>query len=129
MDYPSIAENADAGVVDAGGPVILVQPGASPYVPGQGTAQQPDTEHPCTGAIFDFSLEKVGMAFSPGTLIQAGDRWLILSPKGVPASFAPGWRATTFPDMPEAVETYTVAAVKRTGPAGIPVLYEALVRK
>ena len=123
IDYSGIAEGAHAAILDAGGPVTLIQPGSTEYIPGQGMVTQPDIEHPCTGVIFDFGLSNAGMNFTAGTLIEAGDRWLIVSPDSVPAAFAPGWRAAAFG------ESYTVAAVKVTAPAGIPVLYEALVRK
>jgi hypothetical protein len=108
---------------------MLIQPGASEYVPGQGMVQQPDIEHPCTGAVFDFGLHQSGSAFTAGSLIEAGDKQLFLSPDGVPVAIGPGWRVITFPDIPEMSETYSVVSVKTTAPAGIPVLYEGQLRK
>ncbi|MFA5662397.1 hypothetical protein [Castellaniella sp.] len=123
INYPSIAEGAHAAILDAGGPVTLTKPGESGYTPGQGPTNGASTDYNCVGVVLDFGLSDAGLAFDGATLILAGDRWLILSPDGVPTTFAPGWHVSAFG------ESYAVAAVKVTAPAGTPVLYEALVRK
>lgn len=123
IDYPQIAESAHAALLDAGGPVTLIQPGASEYIPGQGMVTQPDIEHPCTGVVFDFGLHQSGAAFTAGSLIEAGDKQLYLSPEGVPAAIGPGFRVQAFG------ESFTVVSVKATAPAVVPVLYECQLRR
>lgn len=124
IDYAAVAAGANAALLDAGGPVTIIQAGTDDpvYVPGVGMTQPADVETSCTGAVFEFSLTQAGSSFAPGTLIQAGDQHLILSPEGVPAGFGAGDRVTAFG------AAYSVVAVKKTAPAGVPVLYEALLR-
>lgn len=123
IDYPEIAAGAHAAILDAGGPVTLIQPGASEYVPGNGMVQQPDVEYPCAGAVFDFGLHQSGSAFTAGSLIEAGDKQLYLSPEGVPANIGPGNRVQAFG------ENFVIVSVKVTAPAGVPVLYECQLRR
>jgi len=122
-NYPRIAGRADKMLAKFGGPVTIVRPGETTYVPGEGTAQGKDKEFDCTGCVFEFDLNRAGTMFAAGTMIEAGDKHLILSPAGVPATFGPPDRVQAF-----GVDL-AVIAVKTTAPAGIPVLYEALLRK
>lgn len=124
IDYPQIAESAHAAILDAGGPVTLIQPGGEPeYIPGVGMVEKPDVETECTGVVFDFGLHQSGSAFTAGSLIEAGDKQLYLSPEGVPANIGPGNRIVAYG------QSYVVVSVKATAPAGVPVLYECQLRR
>lgn len=122
FDYAGTALDVDATLKEFGGPVTLRTVTAAPYNPATGKASSSSQDLPGTGAVFDFALHLSGTAFSPGTLILAGDKQLLLSPVGVtepqPGSF-----------VIIGTKTWHVVATKTLAPAGIPVLYEVLLRK
>lgn len=122
IDYASIAQDVDAILAEAGQPITIRTVIAGPYDPSTGKPTKTSSDLPGTGAVFDFALHLSGAAFQPGTLIVAGDKQLLLSPVGVtepqPGSF-----------VVIGTVTWHVVATKTLAPAGIPVLYEVLLRK
>jgi len=122
LDYASIALDVDAILAETGQPVTIRTVTTGAYDPSTGKPSTTSSDLPGTGAVFDFSLHLSGTAFLPGTLILAGDKQLLLSPVGMtepqPGSF-----------VIIGTKTWHVVATKTLAPAGIPVLYEVLLRK
>lgn len=121
MDYSSIADGAHAAILDAGGPVTLIQPGQSEYIPGQGTVQQPDIKTVGVGVFFGYKQTDID-----GTLIQTGDQQVYLS---VQAEIGAMPKPATGDHIKVGTESWTVVQVETIAPAGIAVLYIAQVRK
>ncbi len=122
FDYAGTAQDVDATLKEVGQSVTLRTITAGPYDPATGKASSVSAELPGFGAVFDFVLHLSGTAFVPGTLIVAGDKQLLLSPVGV-AEPQPGSLIIV------GTVTWHVVATKTLAPAGIPVLYEVLLRK
>lgn len=92
------------------------------YDPATGAAAVTTTDEAGKGAVFDFGLHQSGQYFQPGTMIQAGDKQLLLSPVGITAP----------KQGDEAIiggVTWAIQSVKTTAPAGEAVLYECLLRR
>ncbi|MBY0238136.1 MAG: hypothetical protein K2X55_02370 [Burkholderiaceae bacterium] len=92
-----------------------------------------DTSYPCYVMSFDYDSQSSGASTEPGSLIQVGDKQILL----------PAYGLGTVPEMgdllivgakivagaPVGGITWTVKNIKETNPVGIPLLYELNGRK
>lgn len=120
--YDRSIASADRMLKKFGQSVTLthVTPGA--YDPNTGTVTTTTTTQTGTGVVFDFGLHQSGMSFTAGSLIQAGDKQLLLSAVGI--------TTPTAGDLVTIGGTiWTIASVKSTAPAGEVVLYECQLRR
>lgn len=129
--YTDLAADADEILRAFGAPVALAQTTAGTYDPGTGLVGEPVTmTQEGTAAVFDFGLHQSGTSFVPGTMIQAGDKQMLLSPLAADGTaLAPPIPGVT---VTFDSEVWTVQAVKKTAPAGSGegvVLFELLLRK
>lgn len=79
------------------------------------------------GAIFDYDLKQSGIYNVPGTLIQIGDKQLLLS------AFKTSGAALTAPVAGDTItdssgKAWTITQVKAVAPAGTVVMYECNLR-
>ncbi|MEG2029957.1 MAG: hypothetical protein RR376_04830 [Janthinobacterium sp.] len=74
-DYSKTAARADQSLRRKGGIVVLRQVVTGPYDPDLGTAPITTTDYEGTGVKIAYEAENID-----GTLIQAGDQKLLLSP-------------------------------------------------
>ena len=122
FDYLETAADVDELLAEFGQAVTIRTVTTGAYDPATGGASSSSVDSTGTGAEFDFGLHLSGASFTAGTVIVAGDKQLLLSPVGISepqqGSFA----------IISGV-AWSIAAVKVTGPAGVPVLFELLLRK
>lgn len=122
--YGELAAVADELLAEFGQEIILYASMPGGYNPATGQSSATDAGYYGRGAAFDFNFRDSGQTFGAGTLIQAGDRQLYLSPVGVPAP-KPG-------DLVDLADgsRWNVAAVKTTDPSSAePVIFECLLRR
>lgn len=120
--YGDLAVTADELLGEFGQPVTIRRQTAGGYDPDTGGASITTSDESGKGAVFDFGLHQSGSAFTAGSMIQSGDKQLLLSPVGMTAP-APGDLAVI------GGETWSIVSVKSTAPAGIAVLFECQLRK
>ena len=93
-----------------------------------------DTETQITGAatvsdsncfvvLFDFELTESGASRADGTLIQVGDKQILVPASGLAITPAPGDLVLV------GGVTWTIQNVKEVNPAGTPILYELQGRR
>ena len=117
IDYASIAEEALAGIQEAGAAMTLTRLSGGTFSPTTGTyAGQTTTAYPCTGL---FQVPRAGDTWYGGTTIRAGDRQVLLAASGMEIVPAPG----------DDLDGYKVVAVQPVAPGGIDLMYRVLVRK
>ena len=120
-DYSKTALRADQSLRRKGGIVVLRQVVTGEYDPDLGTAPSTITDYEGTGVKINYETENID-----GTLIQAGDQKLLLSPlqrNGMPMP------APTMADLvPFGGASYTVKAVETTAPVDVAVLYTLQLR-
>lgn len=121
IDYAKTAARADASLRRKGGIVVLRQAATGEYDPDMGTAPCTINDYEGTGVKINYETENID-----GTLIQAGDQQLLLSPlqrNGMPMPA---------PTMADLVlfggASYTVKAVETTAPVDVAVLYTLQLR-
>ena len=116
FDYSELAVLADELLEEFGQPVTITTSVTGVYNPATGTAPSSVTSHEGWAALFDYGARDVN-----GTLIQQGDKQLLLSPNLI----AP-------PKLDDVVTVsqvkYTIKNIKVVSPSGVPVLYECNVR-
>lgn len=122
FDYIETATDVDELLDEFGQEVTLRTVTTGDYDPATGSASSSSVDSTGTGAEFDFGLHLSGASFTAGTVIVAGDKQLLLSPVGIPEP-----QQGSFAIIGSVI--WSIAAVKVTGPAGVPVLYELLLRK
>jgi hypothetical protein len=120
-DYSKTALRADQSLRRKGGIVVLRQVVTGEYDPDLGTVPSTITDYEGTGVKINYETENID-----GTLIQAGDQKLLLSPlqrNGMPMPA---------PTMADLVlfggASYTVKAVETTAPVDVAVLYTLQLR-
>lgn len=122
FDYSEVATGANELLAEFGQQVTIRTVTTGVYDPATGSVSSSSVDVIGKAAEFDFGSHLSGSSFTKGTVITAGDKQLLLSPVGI-----------TEPQQGSFViigsVTWSIAAVKVTGPAGIPVLYELLLRK
>ena len=120
-DYAKTAARADQSLRRKGGIVVLRQVVTGAYDPDLGMAPTITTDHEGTGVKIAYEAENID-----GTLIQAGDQKLLLSPlqrNGLPMP-AP----TTADLVLFGGANYTVKAVGTTAPVDVAVLHTLQLR-
>ena len=120
-DYAKTAARADQSLRRKGGIVVLRQVVTGAYDPDLGMAPTITTDHEGTGVKIAYEAENID-----GTLIQAGDQKLLLSPlqrNGVPMP-----TPTTADLVLFGGASYTVKAVGTTAPVDVAVLHTLQIR-
>lgn len=120
-DYTKAAARADQSLRRKGGIVVLRQVVTGEYDPGLGTASTITTDYEGTGVKIAYEAENID-----GTLIQAGDQQLLLSP------LQRNGLAMPAPTVADLVlfrgASYTVKAVGTTAPVDVAVLHTLQLR-
>ena len=120
-DYNKTAARTDQSLRRKGGIVVLRQVVAGEYDPGLGTAPITTTDYEGTGVKVNYEAENID-----GTLIQAGDQKLLLSPLQRNGQVMP---APTAADLVLfGGDSYTVRAVETTAPVDVAVLHTLQLR-
>jgi hypothetical protein len=132
FDWVETAQQAHAALVDAGGDdpgVTLTHTAVAEYDKATSTTTPGAvTTTAGVGLVFDYEFRDSGASTHAGTLVRAGDRRLYLSP--LDASLA-AIRPPEHGDKclgPDGL-TYNVESVKTLSPAGVPLLYDLLLRR
>jgi hypothetical protein len=124
MNYAQAAKNADAQFRSKGQLITITRSVKGPYVNGR-IATTTSTER-AWGIETQLTSRDYGVTVAPGTLIQMGDRKLLLS------VFADDGSPITQPAVGDVVmlgpQAYTVKFTDRTSPAGVAVMYTLVVR-
>jgi hypothetical protein len=124
MNYAQKARDADAQFRSKGQLITITRTIKGAYVAGRVTSTT-STEG-AWGIETDLTSRDYGVTVAPGTLIQAGDRKLMMS------VFADDGSPLVQPSVGDVVtlgvQTYTVKFTDRTSPAGIPIMYQLVVR-
>lgn len=120
--YGDLAITADELLGEFGQGITLRRQNVGGYDPEAGGETVTTTDESGQGAVFDFGLHQSGASFAAGSMIVAGDKQLYLSPVGISAP-----RAGDLAII--GGEAWSIVSVKSTAPAGVPVLYEAQLRK
>ena len=120
-DYAQTAARADQSLRRKGGIVVLRQVVTGDYDPGLGTAPTTTTDYEGTGVKINYEAENID-----GTLIQAGDQQLLLSP--LQRNGAPMPASTVADLVLFGGSSYTVKAVETTAPVDVAVLYRLHLR-
>lgn len=121
IDYAKTAERADASLRRKGGIVVLRQVVTGDYDPGLGTAPTTTTDYEGTGIKINYEAENID-----GTLIQAGDQQLLMSPLQRNGQAMPAPTAADLVLFGGA--SYSVKAVETTAPVDVAVLYTLQLR-
>lgn len=120
-NYSKTAARADQSLRRKGGIVVLRRVVTGEYDPGLGTAPTITTDYEGTGVKINYEAENID-----GTLIQAGDQKLLLSPlqrNGAPMPAPTAADLVLFGGV-----SYTVKAVETTAPVDVSVLHTLQLR-
>ena len=120
-DYAKTAARADQSLRRKGGIVVLRQVVTGEYDPGLGTSPTITTDYEGTGVKIAYEAENMD-----GTLIQAGDQKLLLSPLQRNGSPMPA--PTTADLVLFGGATYTIANVGDLQPVDISLLFTLQLR-
>lgn len=122
FDYAEIAALANELLADFGQTLAITTHVAGEYNPATGTSSSSVTSHEGFGMVMDYGLHGSGISNSPDSLIQQGDKQLLLAPGLV-----------TPPMLGDVVTfdgaDYKINNVKTISPAGVCVLYDCNVRR
>ena len=122
FDYSDIADVADETIEEFGQAVTLTHVVAGAYVPGEGITNTTTTQVG-TSVIVDWDAKQID-----GTLIQIGDKKLLLSPLNTAGTnLTAPVLGDTVTDATGVVYTL-VAPLKTVSPAGTVVLFECNLR-
>ena len=120
-DYAKTAARADQSLRRKGGIVVLRQVVTGPYDPDLGMAPITTTDYEGTGVKINYEAENID-----GTMIQAGDQKLLLSPLQRNGQAMPAPTAADLVRFGGA--SYTVKAVETTAPVDVAVLHTLQLR-
>ena len=120
-DYTKTAARADQSLRRKGGIVVLRQVLTGEYDPGLGAAPATTTDYEGTGVKIAYEAENID-----GTLIQAGDQKLLLSP--LQRNGAPMPAPTSADLVLFGGASYTVRTVETTAPVDVAVLHTLQLR-
>lgn len=120
-DYSKTAARADQSLRRKGGIVALRQVVTGEYDPGLGAAPSTTTDYEGTGVKINYEAENID-----GTLIQAGDQKLLLSPLQRNGTAMPAPTAADLVLFGGA--SYTVKSVETTAPVDVAVLHTLQLR-
>lgn len=119
--YSDMSDISDDLLGEFGQVVTITRNTVGAYDPATGSASVSTVTQIGNGAIFEYKMLANGVNQINGTLLQQGDKRLLLSTAGI-----------TAPKLDDKVLangiTYTIKNIKETSPAGSPVLYECLLR-
>ncbi|MGK5040441.1 hypothetical protein ACQ4WQ_08870 [Janthinobacterium sp. GB1R12] len=121
VDYPKTAARADASLRRKGGIVVLRQIVNGEYDPNLGAAPTTTADYEGTGVKIAYEAENID-----GTLIQAGDQKLLLSPLQRNGQAMPAPTAADLVLFGGA--SYTVKTVETTAPVDVAVLHTLQLR-
>jgi hypothetical protein len=124
MNYAQKARDADAQFRSKGQLITIARTVKGSYVAGRVTSTT-STES-AWGIETDLTSRDYGVGTAAGSLVQAGDRKLLLS------AYADNGAPLTQPSVGDVVnvgpQAYTIKNVDRTAPAGIVVMWTLVVR-
>ena len=120
-DYTKTAARADKSLRRKGGLVVLRQIVNGEYDPDLGAAPTTSADYECTGVKIAYETENID-----GTLIQAGDQKLLLSPLQRNGQAMPAPTAADLVLFGGA--SYTVKSVGTTAPVDVVVLHTLQLR-
>jgi hypothetical protein len=120
-DYSKTASRADQSLRRKGGIVVLRQVLTGEYDPDLGAAPSTTTDYEGTGVKINYEAENID-----GTLIQAGDQKLLLSPLQRNGQAMPAPTAADLVLFGGA--SYTVKSVETTAPVDVAVLHTLQLR-
>lgn len=120
-DYSKTASRADQSLRRKGGIVVLRRVVTGVYDPDLGAAPTTTTDYEGTGVKINHEAENID-----GTLIQAGDQKLLLSPLQRNGQAMPAPTAADLVLFGGA--SYTVKAVETTAPVDVAVLHTLQLR-
>jgi hypothetical protein len=120
-DYSKTIQRADQSLRRKGGIVVLRQVVTGEYDPDLGAAPTTTTDYEGSGVKINYEAENID-----GTLIQAGDQKLLLSP--LQRNGAPMPTPTTADLVLLGGASYTVRAVETTAPVDVAVLHTLQLR-
>lgn len=120
-DYTKTAARADQSLRRKGGIVVLRQVLTGEYDPGLGAAPATTTDYEGNGVKIAYEAENID-----GTLIQAGDQKLLLSP--LQRNGAPMPAPTSADLVLFGGASYTVRTVETTAPVDVAVLHTLQLR-
>lgn len=122
--YEEMAGVALDLISEFGQPITLRDETPGEYNTATGVVSDPVVvEQTGSGILQDFSLsERAGISNQPGTLIQQGDKKLIMAASGL-----------TMPTLTTKAmvggHTWTIVNIKEINPAGTPLIYELQARR
>jgi len=121
FDYAKTAATALKLLTRFGQDVTLVMATDGAYDPDLGTSTRTEATETRKAALLDFDRINFGMTLDDGSRVMASDRRCIMDANGT----AP----TTLDFIEVAGERYPIKALKTLSPAGVPILYDMLIRK
>lgn len=125
--YDDLADTAATLLADLGQAVTLTRRTAGAYDPATGSAGLTDTTSNALGLVFEYNtFIRSGVRNEPSSLIQAGDKQLLLSPvdvTGAALARPQDGDLATFGGV-----TYTITAAAPCAPAGTVVYFECNIR-
>lgn len=123
FDYEKSAATADRLLHKFGRAVTLNSKQLGSYDPETATASSIVNEQAGTGVLLEYSVKESGQRQASDSIIQIGDKKLLLSTVGIEYPPAPNDTVDVGDD------TYTVIQVRTLAPAGTAVLYECQLRR
>lgn len=122
--YNNMALTALKLIASKGQAVTWQRRTAGAYNPATGSASVTVAEVTCTGVMLDYKDRTTAGVNTDGqTLVQRGDRKLLLAASGMPAAPLPG------DSFVVGGESWSVVFAKPLNPAGVALLYECQVRQ
>ena len=121
--YQRMQKTSNRLLIGKGQAVTITHVVPGTYDPATGGVTNTETTQKGTGAVVDWNANQID-----GTLIQAGDKQLLLSPLNTAgAALTAPVLGDTVTDAASVVYTL-VAPLKTVSPAGTPVLYDCNMR-
>ena len=124
--YGRMQKTANRLLIGKGQAVTLKHVIPGEYVPGEGITNTLSLQYG-TGAILDYGTAQAGIYNTPGSLVQMGDKQLLLSPLSTTGG------TLTVPVNGDTVtdavgKVWTITQVKTISPAGTVVLFDVNLR-
>ncbi len=127
FDFTKPQATTDRLLTKFGQSVTLTKTVQGSYDPTTGNITNTTTTQTGTGTILDYGTQQAGIYSAPGSLIQMGDKQLMLSAlKTDGAALTAPVNGDTVTDA--AGKVWTITQVKAMAPAGTVVLYDCNLR-
>ena len=124
--YTNLQNTANTLLIGKGQTVTLTTIVAGDYNETTGSVTNTETTQTGTGVLLEYNERKEGIHNAKDSLIEAGDKKLLLSPLTTAGA------ELTAPQVNDKATVdgtvYTITQVKPLSPAGTPVLYECNLR-